>query len=447
MLLRVGDLAIVVLSGLAVYAMRFGTFAVDGPYRIAVVLATVLTLMIFHSSGIYRSWRGESLVVEIARVWVAWAGVLVAMFVLNWMMKTTDTFSRLWVGGWFAGAAAWFALHRFMSRCVLGYIRAHGVDSRRVILIGSTRAGRKIVEATRHSPWMGFDVIGYFATPHDQVDIDDLPRLGDMEQLVARGDTVACEQFWVAVPMHAEDDIHRIVDALNDAAATVRLVPDLFGYQLLNHQTAELGGVPVITLRRSRVTGHARVVKAVEDRILSAMILVLISPVMLLVALGVKRSSPGPLFYRQRRVGMDGREFQMLKFRSMPVDSEKAGVRWGDARNKQTTRFGRFIRKTSLDELPQFINVLKGDMSIVGPRPERPMFVQSFRKEIPQYMQKHLVKAGITGWAQVNGWRGDTDLNQRIRCDLFYIRNWSVALDLRIIIKTALTTFFGKHAS
>lgn len=446
-LLRIGDLAIVALSGLAIYAIRFGTFALDEPYRMAVVLATLLTLMIFPASRIYRSWRGESLAVEIARVWVAWAGVLVALFVLNWMMKTTGTYSRLWVTGWFAGAAVLFAIQRFVSRRMLGYIRSHGVDSRRVVLIGSTRAGKKIVQATRHSPWMGLDVIGYFATPHDQVVIRDLPRLGDMEEFIARGDTVACEQLWVAVPMCAEDDIRRIVDALNDAAATVRLVPDLFGYELLNHQATELAGVPVITLRGSRVTGHARVIKAIEDRVLSVMLLAFISPVMLLVAMGVKLSSPGPLFYRQRRVGLDGCEFEMLKFRSMPVDSEKGGVRWGDARNKQTTRFGRFIRKTSLDELPQFINVLKGDMSIVGPRPERPMFVQNFRKEIPQYMQKHLVKAGITGWAQVNGWRGDTDLSERIRCDLFYIRNWSVALDLRIILKTALTSFFGKHAS
>src|SRR5699024_5498016 len=160
-LLRMGDLAIVALSGLAVYAARFDTLALAEPYRMAVVLATLLTLMIFPASHIYRSWRGESLVVEITRVWIAWAAVLVALFVLNWMLKTTGTYSRLWISGWFVAAAVLFALHRFVSRRMLGFIRARGVDTRKVVLVGATHAGKKIVEATRKSPWMGLDVVGY----------------------------------------------------------------------------------------------------------------------------------------------------------------------------------------------------------------------------------------------------------------------------------------------
>jgi len=168
----------------------------------------------------------------------------------------------------------------------------------------------------------------------------------------------------------------------------------------------------------------------------------LISPLMAALAVGVKLSSPGPILYRQRRVGLDGKEFEMLKFRSMPVDMEKnKSVQWGGAQNKTTTRFGRFIRQTSLDELPQFINVLRGDMSIVGPRPERPMFVEQFKGQIAGYMHKHLVKAGITGWAQINGWRGDTDLVKRIEYDLYYINHWSLAFDLRIIFLTIFKGF------
>ena len=173
---------------------------------------------------------------------------------------------------------------------------------------------------------------------------------------------------------------------------------------------------------------------------LALLILVSLSPLMLLLALGVKLSSPGPVFYRQERVGLNNRPFMMLKFRSMPVDAEAGAIRWGGSARKPATRFGRFLRRTSLDELPQFLNVLKGDMSIVGPRPERPMFVEQFKDEIPDYMRKHLVKAGITGWAQVNGWRGDTDLPTRIEHDLYYIENWSLWLDLKII---ALTLFRG----
>jgi putative colanic acid biosynthesis UDP-glucose lipid carrier transferase len=205
-------------------------------------------------------------------------------------------------------------------------------------------------------------------------------------------------------------------------------------------------GVPMYDLSTSPMAGVSQQLKWLEDKVLALLILLAISPVMLAVALGVKLSSPGPVFYRQERVGLNNRSFGMLKFRSMPIDVEKDGVRWGGATDKATTRFGQFIRQTSLDELPQFLNVLWGDMSIVGPRPERPMFVEQFKNEIPDYMKKHLVKAGITGWAQVHGWRGDTDLKTRIEFDLFYIENWSIWLDLKIIFLTVFKGFLNKNA-
>lgn len=186
--------------------------------------------------------------------------------------------------------------------------------------------------------------------------------------------------------------------------------------------------------------------KSILDRTLAFLILLLISPIMLAVAVGVKLSSPGPVFYRQERVGWNGKPFDILKFRSMPADVEKSGVHWGGAQTKQLSRFGKLIRSTSLDELPQFINVLTGQMSIVGPRPERTMFVEKFKSEIPGYMQKHMVKAGITGWAQINGWRGDTDLEKRVECDLWYIENWSIILDLKIIFMTIFKGFIHKNA-
>jgi putative colanic acid biosynthesis UDP-glucose lipid carrier transferase len=194
------------------------------------------------------------------------------------------------------------------------------------------------------------------------------------------------------------------------------------------------------------MTGLNPVIKRLEDKLLAVIILILVSPLMLLLAIGVKSSTPGPVFYRQQRVGLNNQPFMMLKFRSMPVHTETEGIRWGRSVKKTTTRFGRFIRRTSLDELPQFINVLKGDMSIVGPRPERPMFVEQFKHEVPDYMKKHMVKAGITGWAQVNGWRGDTDLHARIEHDLYYIENWSLWLDLKIIALTVIKGFVNKNA-
>jgi Undecaprenyl-phosphate glucose phosphotransferase len=312
------------------------------------------------------------------------------------------------------------------------------VDSRRVLLIGSTQAGQRIVTAARKSPWAGLDIIGCVRTPYDQVEIEGIPCMGDIGDLGEAFDEWAPDQVWVALPMRAEAMIQQVLQLTIDKPSTIRLVPDFFGYELINHHAAVLGGVPVITLRASRVTGHSHIVKGLMDRAISAALLLLIGPLMMMLAIGVKLSSRGPVFYRQRRVGMDGKEFVMLKFRSMPVDVENQGVQWGNAGSKKTTRFGRFIRSSSLDELPQFINVLRGELSIVGPRPERPMFVDQFKHTIPGYMHKHFVKGGITGWAQIHGLRGDTDLSKRIEYDLYYIKNWSLWLDIRIMLRTPL---------
>jgi putative colanic acid biosynthesis UDP-glucose lipid carrier transferase len=195
------------------------------------------------------------------------------------------------------------------------------------------------------------------------------------------------------------------------------------------------------------MVGANRVLKAIEDRILAALILLLISPIFIPIALAVKMSSPGPIFYRQKRVGWNGNEFEMLKFRSMPVNAEAGtGPVWASKGDGRATKIGQFLRKTSLDELPQFINVLKGEMSIVGPRPERKVFVDEFKEKIPRYMQKHLVKAGITGWAQVNGWRGNTSLEKRIEYDLYYIEHWSLFLDIKIIFLTIFRGFINRNA-
>ena len=213
------------------------------------------------------------------------------------------------------------------------------------------------------------------------------------------------------------------------------------------NKITDMGGVPVFSVYDTPLNAAGnKIIKRMFDLFLSMIILILISPVILLIAIGIKISSPGNIFYRQTRIGWHGKKFTMLKFRSLPMDTEKSTLRWGNGKDKTKTKFGKFIRATSLDELPQFINVLKGDMSIVGPRPERDMFVEKFRKDIPGYMQKHMVKAGITGWAQINGWRGDTCLRKRIKYDLYYIKNWSLWLDIKIIFLTVLKGFINKNA-
>ena len=272
-----------------------------------------------------------------------------------------------------------------------------------------------------------------------------LTNLGEYSELNDYVKKNKIDQVWLTMALRDEDSVHDILHDLRNTTVDIRLIPDIFGLRLLNHSIMEIAGLPILNLSVTPMVGVSRLLKEIEDKFLSLCILVLISPVMFILAIAVKLSSPGPVFYRQERMGWNGKTFEILKFRSMPVDNESEGAQWG-AKGKQSTKLGSFIRRTSLDELPQFINVLKGDMSIVGPRPERSIFVEELKDEIPGYMKKHLVKAGITGWAQINGWRGDTDLNKRIEYDLYYIENWSLWFDIKIIIMTIFKGFINKNA-
>jgi putative colanic acid biosysnthesis UDP-glucose lipid carrier transferase len=314
--------------------------------------------------------------------------------------------------------------------------------------VGARGLGREVAAHIMAAPWTGLEILGFFCDSSEThgSEIVGRPVIGRLEDLPGYLERHPVDQVWLAMPLKEEDQMLRVLHDLRHCTTDIRYVPDLFGFRLINHSVTDVVGLPVINLSVSPMEGVNRVVKAIEDRLLAALILVLISPLMFAIALAIKLSSPGSVFYRQERVSWNGTRFEMLKFRSMCTHAESTGVRWGDAQGKPVTPIGVFLRRTSLDELPQFINVLKGEMSIVGPRPERPVFVEQFKDEIPGYMKKHLVKAGITGWAQVNGLRGDTDLQKRIEYDLHYIDQWSLWFDLRIIFLTLFRGFAGKNA-
>jgi Undecaprenyl-phosphate glucose phosphotransferase len=439
----VSDVFVITLVALAVYRLEFGNLEMGLHYTSGLMRTVLVALVVFPAAGLYRSWRGENLLQEIVRLWVAWAGVMVILLAMAWALKTTDAYSRIAAGAWFVATGAVLTLDRVLLRWTLGHIRMRGVDSRRVLLIGSTQAGQRIVAAARSSAWMGLDVLGYISTPYDQVDIAGVPELGGLSELAAKIAEYTPDQIWIALPMRAEETIQKVLQLTLDTPTTVRLVPDFFGYELINHHTVAVAGVPVITLRSSRVEGHAGVMKAIEDRFIALLLLVLLSPVMLLIALGVKISSNGPVFFRQKRHGLGGKEFEVVKFRSMYVHQEHGGqitqARRHDAR---VTRFGSLLRSSSLDELPQLLNVLQGDMSIVGPRPHAVEHNRQFSDKLRGYMQRHGMKPGLTGLAQVRGFRGETDslekMALRVECDISYIREWSLWLDIKIIARTPL---------
>jgi len=336
-------------------------------------------------------------------------------------------------------------LLRMAARARWGFVRK--MDKMQSVVVGANPEAQRLVDAIQQDPNCGIEVEGWFATHADRAQLTGAPMLGRLDNLEDYVESRKIDLVWLALPMREQSKIAYALSQLKYSTADIKLVPDLFGLHLLNQSVETVAGLPVITLQQSPLQGGSRLVKAAEDRLLSLLILVLISPLMLLIALAVKLSSPGPVFYQQERVSWNGRRFRMFKFRSMPVDAEqKTGAVWARPGESRATRVGGFLRKTSLDELPQFFNVLQGDMSIVGPRPERPMFVEQFKHEVPDYMKKHMVKAGITGWAQVNGWRGSTDIGKRVECDIYYIENWSLKFDLQIIALTVLKGFSDKNA-
>jgi len=449
LIVRGVDLAVIVLAGLLAHYFRFDSMDIPSRYSVAILIAGLLVLGIFPMYGLYTSWRGKDRVELVRTLSGAWATVLIVLIILAFLTKTSTLFSRQWLVEW--AAMGWILLFgsRFLVGVGLGMMRERGLNHRHIIVLGAGRLGREVVKHIENAQWTGLDIIGVFDDTEELHGTmleghEVLGPVATVSQFLAEKDV---DEVWVAMPLGEGERVVRMLGELERLPITVRMVPDIFGFQLLNHSLTEVAGLPVVNLTVTPMEGANRIVKALEDRMLSFLILVLISPVMAAIAIAIKLTSAGPVFYRQERVGWNGRSFTMLKFRSMPVDAEeKTGAVWAKQGEKRATPLGAFLRRTSLDELPQFINVLKGDMSIVGPRPERPMFVDRFKHEIPGYMKKHLVKAGITGWAQVNGWRGDTDLKKRIECDLYYIENWSLWFDIKIIFLTVFHGFVHKNA-
>jgi putative colanic acid biosynthesis UDP-glucose lipid carrier transferase len=409
------------------------------------VLISAITLAFF---GGYRAWRGSSFFCEVQCVLSATTTTFLLLVISAFATQSSELFSRIWVISWLLSSSILILSYRLILRKSLGILRAKGLNVRKVIIIGDGDLGQEVARKLLLNPELGLVVQGFITHSSEKNRLKESPILGSIDNIDKIVSELGSDQVWIALPMTEVAAMEQIQTALATSAVTIRMVPDIYGFQLLNHSMTEVAGLPVINLSTSHMLeGKNRFLKSVEDKILSSIILLAISPIMLAIAVGVKLSSSGPIFYKQERISWNGRSFDMLKFRSMSVDSEKDGVIWGRATSMSVTKFGAFIRRTSLDELPQFINVFKGDMSIVGPRPERTIFVEQFKHEIPGYMQKHMVKAGITGWAQINGWRGDTDLKKRIEHDLHYIEKWSLWFDLKIIYLTFWKGFVHKNAT
>jgi len=314
------------------------------------------------------------------------------------------------------------------------------------VIVGTGRVARKTARALRTANWMGFKNLG-FVEDNPTRWCSDLNILGTLAELPQLVEKYGVEHVFIALPLSRYHEARKVFDTLSRSLVEVRLIVDMPNLAGLSLTTSNLDGLPVLGLRESPHFGLNIVVKRVMDVFLALVGLLVVSPLLLLLAALVKVTSPGPIFFRQERCGLNGRSFDMLKFRSMRVDAEQqTGAVWTIKDDPRRTAFGTFLRKTSLDELPQLFNVLMGDMSLVGPRPERPVFIQKFAKTVPNYMARHCVKCGITGWAQVHGWRGNTSLRKRLQYDLYYITHWNPWLDLRILWMTVWHGLFHRNA-
>jgi putative colanic acid biosynthesis UDP-glucose lipid carrier transferase len=451
LLLRFIDITMLIGAAWVSHYFWLGQFVIDQDYRIVVSLGILAAIIFFEIGQVYRPWRNDTMRGEVPRIVRAWVSAIVSVISIVALIRLHFWFgsSYRWIVTWWVLGLLFVLVARSLLSYTLKWLRARGWSQGRIVLVGLNQMAVAVSRQLNDSSWAGLQVVGYVddRTENRQVVSDfSLPRLGGMKDLAAIVTKEAIDEVWIAFP--GESLAERAQHELRHLPVSIRLVIDCFAFKQSKFLSLNtVAGIPTLDFSVSPLHGVNRYIKEIMDRFFALILLVLISPILLVIATGVKLSSPGPVFYRQVRVGWNNRSFTMLKFRSMPVDAEaKTGAVWAKPGEQRATRFGGFLRKTSLDELPQLINVLTGDMSLVGPRPERPDFVEVFKDQVPNYMKKHMVKAGITGWAQVNGWRGDTDLNRRIEHDLYYIQHWSVWFDLEIAFRTVLTGFINKNA-
>jgi Undecaprenyl-phosphate glucose phosphotransferase len=402
-------------------------------------IITIVFPLAFAVQGLYRIRPARSKAEE----WMSVAvGSVVATVVLSGVLlwirppKRPDVlYSRATLGIFMLCAILFVIGGRMLVRFAVERRHRAGKDLDRVLIAGSGELARAVIERMRLHRELGFRIVGYLRNGEDagMESLECLGRLDDIERVIAEQ---AIDHVFVALP-HASSQA--VLDRLTRSMVSIHVVPDLLQFMVLRSRVEDIDGLPTINLSETPLEGWSRFLKRGFDLVVAAAALLVFSPLMLLIALAIWLEDRGAVFYRQIRMGLDGKSFDIFKFRSMKVGAEsESGAKWAERDDPRRTRVGRLLRAWSLDELPQLFNVLLGDMSIVGPRPERPQFVEQFRAEFPHYMLRHKVRAGITGWAQVHGWRGNTSVRMRIEHDLYYIENWSLMLDLKILFMTVL---------
>lgn len=445
------DMVVVSASFAGAWYLRFEVGATNQPSHEETLLTYLTCLavftVVFRWSGLYVSHRLSTRLDETFRIFRAVALSMLLIVTATYFLRE-GRYSRLTILLFGVLSFVLLASTRTVARNFLASLRRRGHNLRSALVVGAGTLGQAVAQRLDARTEYGIKVAGLLSRDPSKLgkEVNGVPVLGAYEDLTRVIEERQIDQVYLALPLDQHPRIRELLALLNTTPVDVKVVPDLYQYMTLHGGVEDIDGMPVVSLRHGPVHGWDAVAKRAFDLAFGSLILLMASPVMLTTALLVKLTSRGPVFYAQERMGLDGRTFKILKFRSMKVDAEASGAKWATASDNRTTAIGAFIRKYSIDELPQFINVLRGEMSLVGPRPERPVFIDQFKTQIPDYHLRHKVKAGITGLAQVEGWRGSTSLEKRIERDIYYIEHWSLWLDFKILVRTAFGGFLSKNA-
>lgn len=449
---RVLDAACIVAGSLV--GLRLSGVPAGERHLMAAAAAVVLYYLTAEISGMYRNWRGVSTEREVLCAAFTWGFTLLFLSATGFIVGYTGAFPLRAMIAWALATPALVAMSRIAIRVAQRTLRSRGLNTRTYAIVGVNELGFQLARNIDSSVELGLRLIGFYddrpgdRTPDVPTDIGH--KVGDLEELIEHARRRKVDMIYITFPMRAEDRIKAILEKLGDTTASVYIVPDFFVFELMHSRWTSISGLPVVSVFENPFYGIDGVVKRSLDVVLASLSLLVATVPMLMIAALVKLSSPGPVLFRQKRYGLDGREISVWKFRTMRVCENGARVAQATKNDPRVTKLGAFLRRSSLDELPQFFNVLEGTMSLVGPRPHANTHNEEYRKLIDRYMLRHKVKPGITGLAQVSGWRGETDtlekMEKRIACDHQYIREWSLWMDIKILAKTFFVVTCGHNA-
>lgn len=415
-------------------------------YAPMAVIHTITIVLVFFFARLYHRPRSLSSFDEVTRLIGAISiGIVMTVAFTQLLLPATD-YSRWIIIFIWVGTIVAITLARLVLAATVSFLRSRKIGAWRILIVGAGDSGRMVADRILKTPNLGYQLIGFVEDRPDRHGRPGIPLLGHTEGLEGIIAREKIDEVIIALPDATHSELLDIIARCHNGKVSIKVFPDVFQIMASEVTIGHLDGLPLLTVRDVALQGWKRTLKRGVDIALSGLALIFLSPIMLLISFLVKLDSRGPVFYTQERIGLDSRPFPVLKFRTMAHSAESDQPGWTTANDPRRTRLGALLRKTSLDELPQFINVLIGDMSIVGPRPEQPTYVEHFRRLYPRYMERHREKAGITGWAQVNGLRGDTSIAERTKYDVYYIENWSLWLDFKIMLKTIPLFFRDRSA-